>query len=337
VSPMCRNRPPLALAALLLTAQLLAALSGCARAGEAAGKDLPDPAAVAFGVPEATAVLAAFDSADSAASSAGDLAGLRGQEVSPSLDGSVAAVNKARHFQRKQPGFQHVEPAFALPATGDPGCFLVTAKLRLAGEELPLTDVSHFTRTPEGTWKISHNVQVAPDGVATVRALAGAAAGASEEALAGPVRQRLAAQVFARTTGSGSRDTALLASGTLLDQQFAGGWAIYTQQMTEAGMTVTRTLDRAGWSPCAARTTAGTLVFLTLNAHDTVTRSGGAAGDVTLPATAPDLIALGRPAAARGHRLRVSRVETFLLLVPPAGPARLLGLGDAPTSLAVEK
>jgi hypothetical protein len=329
VSRLLPSRLPLTggvLAVLLGTA-----LTGCAgQAGEAVAAAGPEPA---FGASAATEVLAAFDNADSAASAAGDVTGLRAQEVSPSLDGSIAAVNKARLVRRNQPGFKHVNPVFALPAA-DAGCFLVMARLRLTGEELPLNDVSHFTRTPEGSWKISHNVQIGPDGQAALAALGRSSAVASTEALPDGLRQRLAAQLFARTIGSGAPDTTLVASNVLLDRRFAGGWAIYTQQMQGAGMTVARTFARAEWSRCAARTPAGTLAFVTLDVSDTITGKA-----VSLTPAAPDMAALGRTAAVHGSRIRVARVQSFLVLVPPDGaaPATLLGLADAPVSLDVVK
>ncbi|GAA0587221.1 hypothetical protein GCM10010172_85410 [Paractinoplanes ferrugineus] len=323
------NRSPLT--AGILAVLLGAGLTGCAR-GETAAVAAPGPAP-AFGAPAATGVLAAFDDADSAATVAGDLAGLRGQEVSPSLDASVAAVNKARLVRRNQPGFRHVDPVFALP-TADTGCFLVTAKLRLTGEELLLRDVSHFVRTPEGGWKLSHNVQIGPDGQAALASLGSAAAVSSTEALPAGLRERLAAQLFARTIGSGAPDTTLVASNVLLDRRFAGGWAVYSQQMQGAGMAVARTFQKAQWSDCAARTSAGTLAFVTLAVSDTITGP-----TASLTPAAPDMAALGRSEAVHGRRIRVARLQTFLLLVPAdaAAPASLLGLADAPVSLDVTK
>jgi hypothetical protein len=323
------TRPKIAIA-LLGIGLLGTGLAGCARSGPAAAAQDPGPA---FGVSAATEVLAAFDTADSAASAAGDVAGLRAQEVSPSLDGSIAAVNKARTVRRNQPGFRHVDPVFALPA-GDAGCFLVTAKLRLTGEELPLTDVSHFVRTPQGSWKISHNVQIGPDGQAALADLGSASAVASTEALPDGLRQRLAAQLFARTIGSGAPDTTLIASSVLLDRRFAGGWAVYAQQMQGAGMTVARTFDQAEWAGCAARTSAGTLAFVTLAVSDKITGHA-----VSLTPAAPDMAALGRTSAVHGRSIRIDRRQTFLLLVPSGGsaPASVLGLADAPVSLDVTK
>ncbi|GIE91028.1 hypothetical protein [Actinoplanes regularis] len=328
---MSRLRPSRSpLAGGILAVLLGFGLTGCARSETAAAAPGPAPA---FGVPAATEVLAAFDNADSAATVAGDVAGLRTSEVSPSLDGSVAAVNKARLVKRNQPGFRHVDPVFALPAD-DAGCFLVTAKLRLTGEELRMTDVSHFLRTPEGSWKLSHNVQIGPDGQAALASLGSASAVASAEALPDELRQRLAAQLFTRTIGSEAPDTTLVASNVLLDRRFAGGWAVYTQQMQGVGMTVARTFSRAQWSDCAARTSAGTLAFVTLAVSDTIT--GKAA---SLTPDAPDMAALGRSAAVHGRSIRIARLQTFLLLVPPDGtaPAKLLGLADAPVSLDVAK
>ncbi|MCU7723834.1 hypothetical protein ODJ79_08925 [Actinoplanes sp. KI2] len=305
-------------------------LTGCARSETAAAAPGPAPA---FGVPAATDVLAAFDKADSAATVAGDVPGLRTSEVSPSLDGSIAAVNKARLVRRNQPGFRHVDPVFALPAD-TAGCFLVTAKLRLTGEELLVTDASHFIRTPAGGWKLSHNVQIGPDGQAALASLGSASAVPSAEALPDGLRQRLAAQLFTRTTGAETPDTTVVASNVLLDRRFAGGWAIYSQQMQGAGMKVARTFSRAEWSDCAARTSAGTLAFVTLAVSDTITGSAAA-----LTPEAPDMAALGRTAAVHGRSIRIARLQTFLLLVPPdgSGPATVLGLADAPVSLDVAK
>jgi hypothetical protein len=328
VSRLRPSRSPLTGA--ILAVLLVSGSTGCARSGTAAAAPGPAPA---FGAPAATEVLTAFDTADSAATVAGDAAALRASEVSPSLDGSIAAVNKARLVKRKQPAFQHVDPVFALPATTE-GCFLVVAKLRLTGEELLINDASHFLRTPEGSWKLSHNVQIGPDGQAALAALGTASAVTTGEAVPDAQRERLAKQLFTRTTGAEAPDTTLVASNVLLDQRFAGGWAVYSQQMQGAGMTVARTFGKAEWSDCAARTSAGTLAFVTLSVSDTITGKAAA-----LTPEAPDMAALGRSEAVHGRSIRVDRLQTFLLLVPADGaaPASVLGLADAPVSLDVAK
>ncbi|MEK8104190.1 hypothetical protein NKG94_01880 [Micromonospora sp. M12] len=80
--------------------------------GEPVDAATPAPhGSAAFGRDRAALVLTAFDQADSAASVAGDVEALRAQEVSPSLDLSIAAVRRAAYNQRPQPSFQHINPA----------------------------------------------------------------------------------------------------------------------------------------------------------------------------------------------------------------------------------
>jgi hypothetical protein len=279
-------------------------------------------------------ILSAFDQADSAASVAGDIAALRVQEVTPSLDVSVAAIRRAEYNQRIQPGFRHINPAFALPA-GDPDCFVVTATLKLAGLESAPTDVSQFVRDADGQWKVSHNIQVGSTALVAARSIAGRPATAGAAALDETSRRVLAAEVFARTTGQTAGNRAVIASSTLLDEQFAGGWEIYGQQLAGAGATVKRTLDRAVWSRCAVPVAAGTLTFLTVYATDTLRPAPKSRRTVTMVPQSPDMISTGHRTAITGTSIRVTRVETFLLLVPAVTTGTtVLGLNDTALTVA---
>jgi hypothetical protein len=313
---------------------VLAALAGCGQAVDAAAAANEPSAPAVFGVDQAGLVLSAFDQADSAASVAGDVAALRAQEVSPSLDVSVGAIRRAEYNQRIQPGFRHINPAFALPS-GAVGCFLVTATLKLTGLELAPTDVSQFVRDADGQWRLSHNVQVGAAALVIARSIAGRPATAGATALSEPSRRLLAAEVFARTTGTTAGNRALVASGALLDEQFAGGWEVYGQQLAGAGAKVDRVLDRAVWSDCAVPVAAGTLTFLTLYATDTLRPVPGGPKAVTQSPQSPDMIAAGERAPIRGAAIRVARVETFLLLIPGATTgATVLGLNDTALTVA---
>ncbi|WP_140158138.1 hypothetical protein [Micromonospora sp. NBS 11-29] len=319
---------PRALAAV--TALLV--LGGCG--GEPVDAATPAPSGAAtFGRERATLVLTAFDQADSAASVAGDVEGLRAQESSPSLDLSIAAVRRAVYNQRTQPSFQHVNPVFAVPP-GDPTCFLATATLRLAGSELAPTDVSQFVLGADGQWKLSHNVQVTQPSLVVARSIDGRPATRGGAVPDETSRRALAAEVFARSIGTSTGNRSLVASSTLLDGQFAGGWEVYGQQLAGVGATVRRTMDRAEWSDCAVAAPTGTLVFLTIHATDTLRSTPDGPGTVQMVPQSPDLIATGHRAPVSGKSIRVSRVETFLLLVPAQTVnTSVLGLND--TALTV--
>ncbi|MBM0278248.1 hypothetical protein [Micromonospora tarensis] len=313
-------------------ATALLVLTGCA--GEPVDAATPAPAGSAtFGRERAALVLTAFDQADSAASVAGDVEALRTQEVPPSLDLSIAAVRRASYNQRPQPSFQHINPAFAVP-TGNPACFLATATLRLTGSELAPTDVSQFVLGDDGQWKLSHNVQVTQPALVVARSIDGRPATAGGTAVDETTRRALAAEVFSRSIGSTTSNRSLVASSPLLDGQFAGGWEVYGQQLAGAGATVKRTMDRAEWSDCAVAVPAGTLTFLTIHATDTLRPAPGGPATVQMVPQSPDLIATGHRATISGKTVRVTRVETFLLLVPAQSTGTsVLGLND--TALTV--
>ncbi|MET8117761.1 hypothetical protein [Micromonospora sp. NPDC005189] len=312
----------------------LLVLTGCG--GEPVDAATPAPQGSAtFGRDRAALVLTAFDQADSAASVAGDVEALRVQEVSPSLDLSIAAVRRAAYNQRAQPSFQHINPAFAVPP-GDPACFLATATLRLTGSELAPTDVSQFLLGADGQWKLSHNVQVTQPSLVVARSLDGRPATAGGTALDETSRRALAAEVFARSIGSTTGNQTLVASSPLLDGQFAGGWEVYGQQLAGVGAAAQRTMDRAEWSDCAVAVPTGTLTFLTLHATDTLRPAPGGPATVQMVPQSPDLIATGHRTAISGKSIRVTRVETFLLLVPAqtAGTS-VLGLNDTALTVTV--
>ena len=318
-------------AAGVVAVALAVLVAGCARADPVGGE--PVEAAVAgFSEEAAAAVLAAFDQADSAASSAADPVGLTAQEVSPSLDVSLAAANRAKQAKRTPPAFRHTQPGFAIPSE-DPACFLVVASLQVSGAELALADVTQFVRQDGGGWKVSHNVSVNQAFAAQARSLAKRPVLTTVAALDERRRDDLAAEVLSRTVGGSSANLSVLASSNLLDRQFAAGWEIYQQQLAGAGMTAKRELLKVEWSQCAARTDAGVFTFLTLRAADVV--SGTADKPATLSPQSPDLIGLGEAAAVTAPSITISRVQVFLLFVPAAAgqPAALLGLSDAPTAL----
>lgn len=318
------------------TALVLAALvlAGCGGQGAA----LPEPGTgpTAGGAVSFQKILTAFDAADSSASGGGDLDRLGTLETSPSLEVSVAAVHRARATGRSQPVFRHLKPDFAGPDSDDPRCFLVTANLQLTGEEMSPTDVSHFVRDREGRWLLSHNVQVTPDAAGAARGIAGHAAQPGGLLLEESRRSALAAELFSRTIAAGAPDHAVVAPNRLLDQQLAAGWNVYREQMSGAGMTVTRTLTGSEWSTCAVSTTGGVLTFLTLYAVDTV-GSKLAGTPVTLPPNSPDVMSSGRRGPVSGSAVKVSRLEVFLLLVPASGAAGVLGLVDAATAVEPER
>lgn len=312
---------------------VLLALAGCG--GQPVDAAAPAPAApAAFGADRAALVLTAFDQADSAASVSGDVEALRTQEVPPSLHLSIAAVRRAAHNQRPQPAFQHINPVFALPP-GGPGCFLATATLRITGSELAPTDVSQFVLGPDGQWKLSHNVQVTQPALVAARSIGGRPATSGGAALDETSRRALAAEVFARSIGSTTSNRSLVVSSPLLDNQFAGGWEVYGQQLAGVGATVKRTMDRAEWSDCAVAVPAGTLTFLTIHATDTLSPAPGGPATVQMVPQSPDLIATGQRTALRATTIRVTRVETFLLLVPAQTTGTtVLGLNDTALTVA---
>ncbi|MEU1681530.1 hypothetical protein ABZ422_20985 [Micromonospora zamorensis] len=307
-------------------------LTGCG--GEPVDAATPAPhGSATFGRDRAALVLTAFDQADSAASVAGDVEALRAQEVSPSLDLSIAAARRAAYNQRAQPSFQHINPVFAVPP-GDPSCFLATATLRLTGSELAPTDVSQFVLGADGQWKLSHNVQVTQPSLVVARSIDGRPATAGGAALDETSRRALAAEVFSRSIGSTTGNRSLVVSSPLLDGQFAGGWEVYGQQLAGVGGAVQRTMDRAEWSDCAVAVPTGTLTFLTIHATDTLRPAPGGPATVRLEPQSPDLIATGHSKAVSGKSIRVTRVETFVLLVPAQTVGTsVLGLND--TALTV--
>jgi len=298
----------------------------------ACGRDVePAPAGAADGAFTATSaavVLAAFDQADSAASSTGDITALKAQEVSPSLDASVASVNRAQAQGSRQRPFQHVDPVFSIPP-GDPSCFLAAATLKIAGEELTRVDISHFVRQTAGGWKLSHQVLVAPDAVTAVRAI-GRTPGSVEAVVAG--RDAVAQQIFERTI-AGVPDLTIVGTSPALDNQLAAGWGIYSKQLDAAGISVKRVLDGADWSTCSAITPAGVVTFLTLRVTDTIAPKPGGPAVATLGPQSPDLMATGRRTPVSGKRITVVRVEVFALLQPAQGPASVLGLSDSPVTV----
>jgi hypothetical protein len=317
----------------LTSALAMAACGDPASTPAATGGGTKPPA---FGVAQATVVLAAFDQADAAASTAGDVEALRTQEVSPSLDVSVAAVRRAEYHQRRQPPFRHINPAFAVPPE-DPSCFLVTATLQLDGHELTPTDVSQFVRAGDA-WKLSHNVQVGQAAAVVARGIGSKPATDDATALDEASQTALAAEVFARTIGTSAGNRALVAASPVLDDQLAGGWEVYTQQLAGAGTTVTRKLDRAEWSACGVAVPGGTLTFVTLYATDTLAPAKGGPATVSLPAQSPDMISTGNREPVSGASVSVARVETFLLLVPAgATGAQVLGLNDAAISVTAHR
>ncbi|MGC4866091.1 hypothetical protein ACLQ3B_11750 [Micromonospora sp. DT53] len=311
---------------------VLLVLTGCG--GEPVDAATPAPhGSATFGRDRAALVLTAFDQADSAASVAGDVEALRAQEVSPSLDLSIAAVRRAAYNQRPQPSFQHINPVFAVPPAA-PACFLATATLRLTGSELAPTDVSQFALGADGQWKLSHNVQVTQPSLVVARSIDGRPATAGGAALDGTSQRALAAEVFARSIGSTTGNRSLIVSSPLLDGQFAGGWEVYGQQLAGVGGAVQRTMDRAEWSDCAVAVPTGTLTFLTIHATDTLRPAPGGPATVRLEPQSPDLIATGHLKAISGKSIRVTRVETFVLLVPAQTVGTsVLGLND--TALTV--
>jgi hypothetical protein len=239
-------------------------------------------------------------------------------------------VHRAAAGKTTQPSFQHVTPTFAIPPA-PASCFLVGATLKLVGDEMNLTDFSQFQLTPGVGWKISHNVQIGTDGQAALQSMNSTAV-TSAQALGDQREQAISSEVSGRTTAAAA-NYSIVASSAQLDKQLAVGWTYYTQALSAAKETVTRSLDQSSWSACAAHTGGGTIAFLTLNSTDTISVLPGGPAAVTLPASSPDMVALGKTAALTGKKLKVSRVDVFLMLVPDgSGPATVLGLSDAPIS-----
>ncbi len=322
-------------AAVLGAAVVGALLAGCgseptANAGRAGAGAAPQGSG--FDAAAAAAVFTKFDEVNSAAAVAGDVDALAQQELRPSLDISVAAARSAKAKNRVQPGFQHVDPVFAIPQ-GEPSCFVAEATLRVSGGELTRQDVSHFTRGADGTWRISHNVLLSKDVPAGSLKLGQQPAKPSDQAVPAERRTALADEVFARTIGTAAAGQSQILPNRQLDQQLAAGWAVYQQQLGQQGVQVTRTLRGAQWSPCAAVTAQGAVLFVALDVMDTLSPAPGGPATVTLPAGSHDLLSVGRTDAATGTRIDVPRTETFLMLVPDAGPATVLGLNDAATDV----
>lgn len=317
-------------------ALLLAAAAGCGSTDLAtkgtAAKQAPK---LELSVAQAAAVLAAFDQADSAASTAGDVAALRKTEAAPSLDDSVAAVHRALASHAKQAPFSHTSPVFAIPA-GDPGCFLVAASLKSKGDEVASFDLSEFAQAQAG-WALDMHVIVGQSAEPELASIGARPATLTDAAISVQRRQAIASQIFARTTGTPHPDTAVVASSVVLDQQLGAGWKFYLQSMNAAHMTVRRTMTSSAWSECAAQAGSSTIAFLTIYATDTVTPLAGGPADAVLSPKDPDLIGVGHAGAVTGKSIMVQRVEEFALSVPAAAgaPAVVLGLVDAPISVAV--
>jgi hypothetical protein len=70
-----------------------------------------------------------------------------------------------------------------------------------------------------------------------------------------------------------------------------------------------------------------------LGATDTNRPLPGGPKVVELTQQDPDLAAVGRTTPVRGASIMVSRIEEFLLSIPPSGPAVVLGLIDAPVAV----
>lgn len=281
----------------------------------------------------ASTILSGFDAADSAATVAGDEAGLRQHEADPVLYASLAAVQRNAAAKRSQPGYRHTNPTYALPAAGN-SCFMVAATLQSSGAELGNTDLSQFVRDSDGAWRMTHNVQVGQESATEVHAIA--TMPARQSSAAAPDRlAAVAGEIFNRTTGSGSANLGLVARSSVLDRQLAAGWQIYQRQLAPAGMQVSRSRSGTTWSACTAMTGQTALTFLTLNMTDTVTPAPGSKKPATMSPRSPDLAGLGHPGPVSGRRIAIHRVEVFLISIPPQAAASVLGLTDAPVSLDV--
>jgi hypothetical protein len=305
---------------------IVLAVAGC---GKKAEPGSPAPQKAGFDAAAATVVLTAFDQADSAATSAGNVEALASQETGAALEASVASAHRTKAQGRTQPQFQHTKPVFAIPAAEQPDCFLTVATLALPGEELQRTDLSQFSRQPAGGWKLSLHVLVAPEAEAAVRTIGGQPASTADAAIPAPRREAIAAEVFGRSVATKGADNSTVASSAILDNQLAAGWGIYQQQMNGAKIDVSRHLDGTEWSACAVKTAAGTVAFLTLRVTDNIAPQPGGPAKATLVPQSPDLMATGHTTPVQGASIAVARVEMFALLVPDAGAASVLGATDA--------
>lgn len=319
----------------LVPAMCAAALLAVVACGSSAPSD-PSTGTLAaeLSTAQAAAVLAGFDRADSAASTAGNIAGLRADEAAPTLDDSIAAVHRAQATHAKQAPYGHSAPVFSIPA-GNPGCFLAAAGLSSRGDEVAQDDVSQFIRGSLGTWKLNLHVLIGQSAEPELASIGARPGTLSSAAISAARRQSIVRQIFARTTSTPHPDLSLVASSVVLDQQLGAGWKFYQQGLGAGHMTVSRTLTSSQWSTCAARASGAVIAFVTIYATDTIRPLTGGPATAALTAADPDLIGIGRHTAVRGRSIRVNRVEEFLLSVPPArnAPAAVLGLVDAPISV----
>jgi hypothetical protein len=188
---------------------------------------------------------------------------------------------------------------------------------------------------PDGSWRLSHNVQVGQDSTAQVHAVGLKPASQRPGPVPAQRLDQVAGEIFNRSTGSGAHVRTLVAESPVLDKQLALGWQIYQQQMNDFGMKVARTRTSAAWSECTARSGNSYLAFLTMQLVDTITPVSGAHAKVTLSPRSPDLAGLGHAGAVTGSQISIARVEVFLVSLPAAdGPAAVLGLTDAPITLS---
>ena len=307
--------------------------AGCATSATVSTAAKIPASSSSLSVATMTAALAAFDTSDSAASSAGNLAILRRDETFPSIAASVASVNRDKAAKRTQPGFRHTDPAFAA-AAGAASCFLAAATLKSAGQELGQTDLSEFLASGAGGWQLSDHAIIDQADEVEVDSISAAAAVPAVDAIDATRRSQIADQLFYRSTGTDVND-ALIAPDALLDQQFAGGWQVYQQQMATYGMSVHRSLGPTSWAPCAGRTQSSTLAFLRLSATDTISPSK-AGGRVYLSPMSPDVSGVGRTTTVVGRKITVQRVQDYLVSVPDnaAAPVRVLAISDAPTGIS---
>ncbi|HEX8093542.1 hypothetical protein [Jatrophihabitans sp.] len=310
------------------------AMAGCADRSPAISRVSASSSVPGLIAAKASTILSSFDAADSAATVSGDIEALRSQETNPALQSSIAAARRNAAAKRVQPGYRHTNPTFATP-TGDASCFMVAATLQSTGTELGVTDFSQFVATPDGSWRLSHNVHIGQEATAEVHAIGSKPA----IQLPGPIPaerlDQVAAEIFNRSTGSTAHVRTLVAESPVLDKQLAVGWQIYQQQMNNFGMKVTRTRSSATWSRCTAQADDAYLRFLTMQMTDTVTPVSGGQAKVTLSPRSPDLAALGRSVPVSGTQISIARVEAFLVSLPASnGPATVLGLMDAPIALS---
>lgn len=285
-------------------------------------------------VRQAGRVLAAFDQADSAASTSANVAALRTQEVPPALDDSLAAIHRARANHAAQPPYWHSAPVFAIPARGT-DCFLVAATLHVRSDPAVQYDVSEFVRTG-AAWRLKLHVLVGQSAQPELGAIGARSAVLTSAVVSAARRGAITSQIFARTTATRHPDHALVAASVVLDQELAVGWIYYRKQLAAEGMTVTRAMTGSAWSACAGRVRGAVIGFLTIYATDTVTPLPGR-GQARLLPSDPDLIGVGRTTPVHGAAIDVHRVEEFLLAIPDSAtsPVVVLGLVDAPISVRV--